>query len=452
MFDQSFTSENFRKIFDYENRKGNYLEGKFFPEIAKIMEELKQNIAEIRGLKRNQQSLDNEIYETKRIELSQRREVLRNKKEELLLKELEKLSLKISKGEVALGLKQVQIKGKTAYTFSGGKNSGSAATYFALKQIQYNIRKLYKVKQSNRFNILSQLREVIDNPFPKYLIRTDIKDFFETIPGDALLTKIDSEPLLALPSKKIIRRILHDYKALSGNSNGIPRGVGISAYLSELYMRNLDEEILSQPDVIFYARYVDDIVIVYAPKPNSNNSKLLENLIHIVGKHGLATNSTKTVQYELPIKDPTSLTYLGYTFKLASQPIKLALSEQKVLRYKRKIELSFQAYHSAAKNKERRARKILLKRIKFLTTNTRLLNNKEHAVVGIYFSNCLMTCDHALLELDIMLKAEINKLSLTDVRDSLDKMSFEQGFKQKRFSQFSTNDLITIVKVWKYAT
>ena len=31
MLDQSFSTKNFRKIFDLENRKGNYLEGVFFP-------------------------------------------------------------------------------------------------------------------------------------------------------------------------------------------------------------------------------------------------------------------------------------------------------------------------------------------------------------------------------------------------------------------------------------
>lgn len=36
MLDQSFSIENFRKILDIENRKGNYLEGEFFTDIADI--------------------------------------------------------------------------------------------------------------------------------------------------------------------------------------------------------------------------------------------------------------------------------------------------------------------------------------------------------------------------------------------------------------------------------
>jgi hypothetical protein len=42
MVDQSFSVENFRKIFDYENRKRINLAGKYFPSIKKISEELKE--------------------------------------------------------------------------------------------------------------------------------------------------------------------------------------------------------------------------------------------------------------------------------------------------------------------------------------------------------------------------------------------------------------------------
>ena len=57
--DQSFSSNNLRKIFDYENRKGNYLEGKFFfkkgeffPEIEEITRKLKQCSSEFKELKK----------------------------------------------------------------------------------------------------------------------------------------------------------------------------------------------------------------------------------------------------------------------------------------------------------------------------------------------------------------------------------------------------------------
>ena len=50
LLDQSFSTDNFRKIFDYENRKGQHLEGKFFPEIEKITKNLKNFSLEFREL------------------------------------------------------------------------------------------------------------------------------------------------------------------------------------------------------------------------------------------------------------------------------------------------------------------------------------------------------------------------------------------------------------------
>ena len=44
---QSFTPDNFRKIIDYENRRGLYLEAAFFPEAAKIAQEIKESWGEV---------------------------------------------------------------------------------------------------------------------------------------------------------------------------------------------------------------------------------------------------------------------------------------------------------------------------------------------------------------------------------------------------------------------
>ena len=51
MLDQSFSAENFRKILDYENRKGLYLEGEYFQDIEIITEEIKKCNTEIRDKK-----------------------------------------------------------------------------------------------------------------------------------------------------------------------------------------------------------------------------------------------------------------------------------------------------------------------------------------------------------------------------------------------------------------
>ena len=51
MFDQSFSSKKLRRIFDLENRKGNYLDQVFLPEIEAISRQIKSVRARIRKTK-----------------------------------------------------------------------------------------------------------------------------------------------------------------------------------------------------------------------------------------------------------------------------------------------------------------------------------------------------------------------------------------------------------------
>lgn len=53
MLDQSFSAENFRRILDKENRKGMYLEKLFFPNICRIVDEIKQCNRDIKEQRRS---------------------------------------------------------------------------------------------------------------------------------------------------------------------------------------------------------------------------------------------------------------------------------------------------------------------------------------------------------------------------------------------------------------
>ncbi len=79
MLDQSFSVENFRKIIDYENRRGIYLEGRFFPEIAKITEEIKECNSEIRE---KHKTLGKEAFDQIRKQLNSKIDDLKKQKEE----------------------------------------------------------------------------------------------------------------------------------------------------------------------------------------------------------------------------------------------------------------------------------------------------------------------------------------------------------------------------------
>jgi hypothetical protein len=261
---------------------------------------------------------------------------------------------------------------------------------------------------------------------------------------------MNQDGLLTLSSRKFINQILSKYGEISGSDIGIPRGIGISAYLAELYMRDFDEAIKKHPEIIFYARYVDDIIVIYAPKPNSDYSGLLDKISIEAQNLSLSLNEVKTKEKGLVGNVNWSFEYLGYKFDIKNGDLNISISKNKISRYKKRIELTFNDYIKTKSN-EKSARKILVKRFRFLTGNTRLSNNKSNALVGTYFSNSLINNTSFLTELDKFSANQISKInpSLHHLKTRLLKLTFVSGWSEKRFYNFSPQDLQEIVKVWK---
>lgn len=448
MLDQSFSVPNFRKIFDIENRKGNYLEAEFFPDIEKQSQRIQSCINNLRELKKQKESYSEEDYEKEKVKLSNELEELKTKREKSLIAELETVSNEVGSKGFSFGIKEVDV-GKPKKAFVADRN---APTFFALKQIQHNIRRLYKVKQANRHQIVCQLRELLSDNFPKYIIRTDISSFYESIPRDQLLKKLKDDPLLTQTSKKIIRRILFEYSQITGSDIGLPRGIGISAYLAELYMRDIDRSVRNFPGVLFYARYVDDIFVIYCPPPNIGTMAFRKAFTRALAKKELKRNRKKTEIFKFDKGVSFAIQYLGYKFRVGSKDVVLGMTDDKVNRYKHRIDLTLDEYDKQAKKSEKKARALLEKRIRFLTGNTRLVNNKKNVVAGIYFSNTLLTEMKDLENLDIYLKLKIAGLASGRLKKRLAKNSFERGHNTRKYHKFSARDLSQIVEVWKHAS
>lgn len=442
MLDQSFSADNFRKILDWENRKGLYLEGRFFPNLKQITEEIKLCNVEIREKKKDSNRNEIELNE-----LYEKRELLKKNKEEQLTNELQEVSKKVVERGFEIDLKKIGIPNdKPIYTIAD-----TPENYFAMKQIQRNVSKLFGVKQANRTAIVQQVKVLLGDRFPKYVLRTDIDDFYESIPHEPILKKINEDNLLSPFSRKILRRILDQYKAKSGTDKGIPRGIGVSAYLAELYMRDIDKAIKELSAVTYYARYVDDILIIFTHSPHDHSRDHLNDIKEIVEKkHQLRLNDAKTRPLDLRNDINVTLDYLGYRMSFGTSETKTNLTSNKVDKYKNRTDIAFTAYTNLSKINEKKARKLFIKRIRFLTGNTRLMNNKKNILVGIYYSNSQLTELDDLNALDQYLKYKIDtQISLIQVRTRLEQYSFKKGFEEKRFSSFNTLELSEIMKIWK---
>ncbi len=130
------------------------------------------------------------------------------------------------------------------------------------------------------------------------------------------------------------------------------------------------------------------------------------------------------------------------------------MTSSKLDKYKGRIDSSLAAYLKKEKYAEQKARKLLIKRVKFLTSNTRLVNNKKNVRSGIYFSNSLIT-QSSLSDLDALdayLQSKISVISNPRLQNKLSSLSYKTGFREKVFVKFSANELTEIVEVWKYAS
>lgn len=195
-----------------------------------------------------------------------------------------------------------------------------------MKQVQANVARSFVVKQSNRFEIISQVKVLLNDDFPKYVLRTDVDNFYENILHERLLEKINENHILSPFSRKLLRQILCKYKELSGSDKGIPRGVGVSANLAELYMRDIDRAIMSLGGISYYARYVDDIIIIFTPTLNDRDREYLKDVKGIVeDKFKIKLNDSKTFTFDLRNgKQQCELEYLGYKMFLEMERLKLS--------------------------------------------------------------------------------------------------------------------------------
>jgi len=471
MFDQSFSAKNFYNILIQENRKGQNLERRFFETevftpysqtIKEINDKIKTNIKQFAKNDHKNRQPSEDVYKRYKRFLRHKVRKLKKKKEEILLSLLERISQRVQHSSFRFALSSRLHHGKKIYTVND-----TPETFFAIKQLQYNFRKLYDVKQSNRFEIINQVRCLLNDKFPKFIIRTDIKEFYESIPNKEILDRLNADNLMSPMSKKFVKQILRDFERLSGTENGvgIPRGIGISAYLAEYYMRRIDRKISHLPNITYYSRYVDDIIIIFTPLNAYHSTDYMAEIKNVIEPH-LSLNYIKTDVINLiPSANTINvngidvqrhiLNYLGYSFELTNNlkknkidELTISLTDSKIERYKNKIEASFEVY-KRCKDKNKGYRH-LKNRLQFLTGNTRLIHNKSNVLVGIYFSNMMLNVPAPLEFLDdFMYNCIRSYVEKNGHREKLLKLSFKKGFEEKKFYHFSSEQFKQIVIAWK---
>lgn len=163
MLDQMFTAENFRRVFDSENRKGLDLAALFFPDLESLTLAVRQKVEDIRELRSKEASIKPDAFEQQHSSLKGELVALKSKKSTAIDERMEAVSVSVREPSFKITLVQRPgPKGKAVYCIDG-----SAETFFVVKQLQRNLNKIYGVKQSNRDDLVRRVRDTVGGDFPQ---------------------------------------------------------------------------------------------------------------------------------------------------------------------------------------------------------------------------------------------------------------------------------------------
>lgn len=319
-----------------------------------------------------------------------------------------------------------------------------------LRKIYRNIETIYKLTQSNRDKIISQIEILLKEKCPYWILKLDIKSFYESIDKQKIIDDLKKGYRLNSQTLNLVENVLNN-SSLSSVS-GLPRGLCISSIMSEQYLKKFDLEIKRIDGVYYYARFVDDIIIFCISEKARNET---ENKIGLLFNDlKLRVNTKKIQKWDLNSSD--SLSYLGYEFKHDGNDLLITIALKKINKIKTRIVKSFLNF---SKDQDFQ---LLKKRIKFLTGNMVLCEKKKlsHILVGIHYNYKKITDLGALSELDDfyrnILKCRVGKLGSClkasisrRQRKELFKYSFKFGFEKKVRHYFSSNDVTEITRCWQ---
>lgn len=337
-----------------------------------------------------------------------------------------------------------------------------------LRKLNDNIKRIYKDEQANRRIIISQVKTLLLETCPFWVIKSDIKSFYESIDRERLISKFHDDSILSYQSMYLMKKVFVN-PILKGKS-GVPRGMNISATMSELYMRKFDRWVCSYDSVYYYARFVDDIIIFSNSLPDS--LKLISSLNSQLNDlaEGLTINYNKTELFDgktienLDIENGKKLIkkhkldYLGYSFKAENGRSKnrkliVSIAEKKVTKIKTRV---VKAFLDFSKNKNFG---LLEKRVQFLTGNYSIRKSEEGNSLraGIYYNYLQVTDNLVFSELNQLLRKSIfsktpnfgGKIGLSPLqKDRLSKYCFLAGFEKKAYYEFTYPQMQEIIKCW----
>jgi len=281
-----------------------------------------------------------------------------------------------------------------------GFDCANASDELVLKKLNDNIKRLFKVRTSDRHAIVKQTISLLRDSQPISIIRLDIKNFYEEIDRQKVIQFVNEQWLLSHQNRMLLKSF-NESTSLGGIS-GLPRGLSISSTLAEIGLRKFDSKVRKIKDVYYYGRYVDDMIIFCTRDPSEiidEISKLLSDL-----NLNLSFNEkTYVFNANKPTNNEEFIDYLGYKIIFETQPLQeksrkitVQISDKKIHKIKNRLHKAFRSYTRT------RTFNLLEARLKFLTGNQYIIGDIERTKLksGIYYNYPLITTKHQVKKLD----------------------------------------------------
>ena len=439
MFDQSFSLSNFETIFNLELRKGRI-------DFNGMPQDYKDVVANIRWTRSAMASQRKKKLSTwtsdEKKDYENNRELLKyyqEQKEGIVKQVLGQFATQVNSTAFRFGITSYMYGAKECFTIE----AADRAQFYAMKTLQRNVVKAFNVEMLNRHTVMQNLKLQMNSNLPIYIIRTDVSSFFESIKHDRLFALIDRNSVLSVKSKEMTKNIIREYDRVKNTTlvpqgQGVPRGIGISSPLSEIYMADIDKEIKGRKEVIFYSRYVDDILIIlaYMPKQMQLDKyyQALESKFR--EEYGLTLQPVGSAKCELHdlykhiLGSPRNqtLSYLGYKLYVDGtddRNVLFGLSDDRKTRFKNRVDNAFERFGHVVKVDIKQAKRDLRDAVNLITGNIRLTKAKSSVKVGFYYNNDLLDNDEDFQELEDYLKSKVLPIPANLFANAADRMAFE---------------------------
>jgi RNA-directed DNA polymerase len=171
-------------------------------------------------------------------------------------------------------------------------------------------------------------------PDYRYVMKTDVKDYYESIDHTILLRQLDkdiTDPFIWRLLVQFVKRTVERGGTFKSIHCGISRGCPLSPVIAAYYLKGLDEQMEGDPRY-FYRRYMDDVIIL------AKTCWHLRKAVRTVNQHFHQLKVEQAPDKTFIGKISRGWDFLGYYFDGKQLTVAAKTVEKHVLHYRQLYE------------------------------------------------------------------------------------------------------------------